>query len=111
MGIEKEKKWFGQLGENGGILNAEDAPFALGINHWVNLSDFRTGSTDKGVTATLESIGGTLRISTPSPSVSFIEIGNIIDIVGNRIIYFYYNLNTTQHKIEVYDRTDNRTDG
>jgi len=106
MGIEKEKKWFGQLGENGGILNAEDAPFALGINHWVNLSDFRTGSTDKGVTATLESVGGTLRISTPSPSVSFIEIGNIIDIVGNRIIYFYYNLNTTQHKIEVYDRTD-----
>jgi len=105
--LQKEKKYFGMLGEQQGMLNADDAPFALGANQWVNAQNVRSGSTDKGVTATLESIGGTLRISTPSPSVSFIEIGNIPDTVGNRIIYFYYNLNTTQHKIEVYDKSAN----
>lgn len=88
-----------------GYCNAEDAPFAIGQNQWVNMQNSRIGSTDKGVTGTVESIGGTILLSTPSPSVSFIEIGKIEDIVGNRIIYFYYNLNTTQHKIEVYDKT------
>jgi len=103
--IGKEKKYFAALGENMGHLDAESASFAVPINAWVNMSDCRSGSTDKGVTATVESIGGTLRISDPSPSVSFIEIGNTTDIVGNRIIYAYYNLNTSQHKIEVYDKT------
>lgn len=106
MAIQKEKKYFGEIGSNQGMLNADDAPFAVGVNQWVNCENFRSASTDKGVTATLESVGGTLRLSTPSPSVSFIQIGNIPDTVGNRIIYFYYNLNTTQHKIEVYDKTD-----
>lgn len=105
--IQKEKKYFAELGENKGHLDAESAPFAVPNNAWVNMSDCRSGSTDKGVTATIESIGGTLRISTPSPSVSFIEIGNTTDVVGNRIIYAYYNTTTTQHKIEVYDKTDN----
>lgn len=105
--IQKEKKYFGALGENQGMCNADDAPFAIGINQWVNAENVRTASTDKGFTATLESIGGTLRISTPSPSVSFIEIGSTTDVVGNRIIYAYYNTTTSQHKIEVYDKTDN----
>lgn len=104
--IQRIKKYFAEQGQDGGLLNSDDAPFAIGKNQWVNLQNFRTGSTDKGVTAVLESIGGTLRISTPSPSVSFIQIGNIVDNVNNRIVYFYYNLNTTQHKIEVYDKTD-----
>lgn len=102
-----EKKYFGALGEGKGHLDADSAPFAVPINAWVNAENVRSASTDKGVTATLESIGGTLRISTPSPSVSFIEIGSTSDVVGNRIIYAYYNLNTSQHKIEVYDKTDN----
>lgn len=105
--IQKEKKYFAATGENGGHLDAQSASFAVPANAWVNMSDLRSGSTDKGVTATIESIGGTLRISTPSPSVSFIRIGSITDIVDNRIIYFYYNLNTSQHKIEVYDKTAN----
>lgn len=106
MAIEHEKKYFAAQGENLGALNAEDAPIAIGANQWINASNIRSGSTDKGYTGWVESIGGTLLLSTPSPSVSFIRIGNIDDIVGNRIIYFYYNLNTTQHKIEVYDKTD-----
>ena len=105
MITEKEKKYFAELGEDGGILNADDDFFAVGKNQWVNAQNIRSASTDKGYTATIESIGGTLRISTPSPSVSFIQIGKIEDIVGNRIIYFYANQTTTQHKIEVYDRT------
>lgn len=102
--VEKEKKHFGAQGDNGGHLDAESSAFAVPLNAWVNMSDLRSGSTDKGVTATIESIGGTLRISTPSPSVSFIELGNTVDTVGNRIIYAYYNTTTTQHKIEVYDK-------
>lgn len=103
--VEKEKKYFAQRGESGGHLDAESSPFAVPTNAWVNASNVRSGSTDKGVTAVIESVGGTLLLSTPSPSVSFIEIGSITDIVDNRIIYFYYNLNTGQHKIEVYDKT------
>lgn len=86
-----------------GALDADSAPFAIGSNSWVNAQNIRSGSTDKGFTAWVESIGGTLRKSTPSPSVSFIEIGNTADEVGRRIIYAYYNLNTSEHKIEVYD--------
>jgi len=103
--VQREKKYFGMLGEQQGHLDAESAPFAVPVNAWVNSENVRTGSTDKGVTATLESVGGTLRISTPSPSVSFIQIGKIEDFVGNRIMYFYYNTTTSQHKIEVYDKT------
>jgi len=102
-----EKKYFADDNSNG--LNADDAQEFLQPNQWVNLENFRSGSTDKGVTGVLESIGGTLLKSTPSPSVSFIEIGNIIDTVGQRIIYFYYNLNTTQHKIEAYSYQDDTT--
>ncbi|MES2287381.1 MAG: hypothetical protein V4547_16935 [Bacteroidota bacterium] len=103
--LNHEKKYFAATGENSGHLDADSSPFAISSNAWINASNVRAGTTDKGVTAVIESIGGTLRISDPSPSVSFIEIGNTADIVGNRIIYAYYNLNTSQHKIEVYDKT------
>lgn len=104
--IIREKKYPSQRGEGGGALNADDAPFAIGVNEWVNAQNVRSGTTDKGVTGVIESIGGTLRLSTPSPSVSFIEIGNVVDTVGKRIIYFYYNINTSQHKIEAYSYDD-----
>lgn len=81
--------------------------FCYTANEVINMQDCRVGSTDKGVTGTVESVGGTLLLSTPSPSISFIELGNEPDEVGNRILYFYYNLNTSEHKIEVYDKTDN----
>lgn len=103
--MPQERKYFADPSENGNGLNADDDLFAIKLNEVINMQDCRIGSTDKGVTATVESVGGTLLLSTPSPSVSFIEIGNIEDDPNNRIIYFYYNLNTTQHKIEVYDKT------
>lgn len=99
-----ERKYFADENSNG--LNSDDDLFAIPINEVVNMQDCRIGSTNKGVTGTVESVGGTLVLSTPSPSVSFIELGNEPDEVGNRILYFYYNLNTSEHKIEVYDKTD-----
>lgn len=103
MAQGKQKWYFAQKGDNGGSLDAENSTFVIGENSWINAENFRAGSTDKGFTGLLESIGGTRRISTPSPSVSFLEIGATADIVGRRIIYAYYNTTTSQHKIEVYD--------
>lgn len=107
MPIIREKKYPAAQGEQSGALNADDSPFAIGTNQWLNMVNFRSGSTDKGVTGVIESIGGTLRLSTPSPSVSFINIGYVIDTVGRRIIEFLYNLNTTQHKIQCWSYDDN----
>lgn len=104
MAQGKEKKYFAQLGEHSAGINSDDAPFAIDVNETVNMQNVRFGSTDKGFTGILESIGGTLLISTPSPSVSFIELGNTVDVVGNRDIYAYYNTTTSQHKIEVFDK-------
>ena len=107
--VNIEKKYFANQGENGGHLDSDSASFVVPPNAWVNMVNCRSGSTDKGVTGVIESIGGTLLLSTPSPSVSFIEIGNIADTIGRRIIYFYYNLNTSQHKIEAYSYDDDTT--
>lgn len=107
MAQGKQKWYFAQRGDNGGRCNADAAAFAIGENEWLNMENFRAGSTDKGYTDLLESIGGTLQITAPSPSVSFIRIGSTSDIVGKRIITAYYNLNTSQHKITVYDFTAN----
>jgi len=104
--IQKEKKYPAAQGENMGALNADDSPFAIGQNQWVNLRNFRSGSTDKGVTGVLESIGGTRRLSDPSPSVSFLTIGKVIDTVGRRIIEFKYNIFTSQHKIVCWSFDD-----
>ena len=106
MSVIKEKKYFAAQGENLGHLDADSAPFAIPLNAWVNLTNFRAGSTDKGVTGVLESIGGTRRLSTPSPSVSFINIGKVVDTVGRRIIEFLYNVNTSQHKIQCWSYDD-----
>ena len=84
-----ERKYLADPQSNG--LNADDSLFAIQVNEVINMQDCRIGSTDKGVTGTVESVGGTLLLSTPSPSVSFIELGNEPDEVGNRILYFYYN--------------------
>lgn len=104
--LQHEKKYPAAQGEQMGMCNADDAPFAIGTNHWLNMVNIRSGSTDKGFTGVMESIGGTLRKSIPSPSVSFISIGRVTDTVGRRIINFLYNINTTQHKIEAYSFDD-----
>lgn len=100
--VPKDKKILGV-----GKLNSDDFYYAIPPNDWINSFNIRNGSTDKGFTGTIEAIGGTVRLSQPSPSVSFITIGSISDIPNNRFIYFQYNVFTSQHKIECFDYTDN----
>ena len=101
---DKELKYFAN---NDGAGNFDDADFIVGANEWVNMENCRTGSTDKGVTGTVESIGGTLRISAVQPSVTFLEIGSAEEIERNRFCYFKYNTTGNNHKIVCYEALSN----
>jgi uncharacterized protein (TIGR02145 family) len=57
---QKEIKYFGDPQQ--GRLNSDDSPFALTANEWVNSENIRTGSTDKGFTGVLESVGGNVEV-------------------------------------------------
>ena len=92
----KELKYFAG---NDGKLNADDASFVIGLNEWVNAENIRTGSTDAGVTGTVESIGSNVLISTPQPSIVFTTIGTVADIENERFIKFQYCNNAPFHKI------------
>lgn len=92
-----------------GGLNADDIDIAVGQNQWVNLENARVGSTDKGVTGVVESIGGTLLKSVSQPSVTFIQIGSAVDSPNNRFFYFLYNQYTPDHKIMCYSKNDDTT--
>jgi hypothetical protein len=104
MGIEKEKKYFNAQDS---ILNSDDAPFAVSPNSWVNMENVRTGSTDKGTTGTVESVGGTLLLSTPQPSVNFITIGAASDEENGYHVYFKFNTTGRQDKIVAYYAASN----
>lgn len=101
-----EKKYF--PAPDGG-LNADDVDIAVGQNQWVNLENARVGSTDKGVTGVIESIGGTLLKSVSQPSVTFIQIGSAVDSPNNRLFYFLCNQYTPDHKIMCYSKDDDTT--
>lgn len=100
-----EKKYF--LAEDS-QLNADDSPFAVSPNSWVNMENVRTKSTDKGVTGTVESIGGTLLLSQPQPSITFITIGGAEDIENSRFLTFKYCTTGPWHKIICWDKNLNQ---
>lgn len=102
---QSERKYFGNPQE--GMLNADDAAFAIPINSWINAENIRSGSTDKGTTATIESIGNTNLISQPQPSINFLTIGSAVDIPNNRFCYFKYNTTGRNDKIVCYDAKAN----
>ena len=58
---QKDLKYFGDINSRG--LNADDSPFAVATNEWVNAENIRSGSTDKGFTGVIESIGGNVQRS------------------------------------------------
>src|SRR6478609_2054834 len=99
-----EKKYFAD--PQTGLLNSDDADFAVGINQWTNMENCRSGSTDKGVIGTIESIGSTLLLSSPQPSVTFLTVGAAEESDRNRIINFKFNTTGLNHKITCYDRND-----
>lgn len=90
-----------------GICDSDSAPFAVGVNSWVNSENIRTGTTDAGKTEIGESIGSNILISQPQPSVTYLTIGNAPDIENGRILKFQYNTVGANHKIVVlYTATD-----
>lgn len=96
--MQYEKKYFGN-----GQGNFDDADFILEPNQWVNMENCRIGSTDKGVVGTIETIGSTVQLSSPEPSVTFVTIGAIEDEVNDRIIFFNKNLHGPWDRIVAYD--------
>ena len=98
---QKEIKYLADPATSG--LNADDADFSLGQNQVVNAENVRWGSTDAGVVNVVESVGSTLLLSSPQPSVSFITIGSVADTARNRIFYFQCDKFANNHKIVCYD--------
>lgn len=99
-----EKKYPGSP-DGSGFLNADDAPFSLGINEWVNMENCRVGSTDDGMVNTVESIGSNILRSTALPSVTFLTIGSAEDVAKRRFFVFKFNTTGTNHKITCYTKT------
>jgi uncharacterized protein (TIGR02145 family) len=67
---QKDLKYFGDI--QSGRMNSDDSPFAITPNEWVNAQNVRTGTTDKGATGVVESVGGNVEIPKPSNLASVI---------------------------------------
>lgn len=101
--LPQERKYFADPATGRG--NFDDAPFAIGTNEWINAENVRIGSTDDSVTGTLQSVGGTTLLSTPEPSVTFIQLGAVEDVENDRILYFKKNIHGPWDRIECWDLT------
>lgn len=76
----------------GGGLNSDDADFLIKETEYMNLSGMRWGSTDKGVTGVLESIGSTVLIENPNkPAGNNICIRGAVDRPNHQAILCYWN--------------------
>ena len=97
-----EKKYLASITDGG--LDADSAAFAVGRNRVVNAENVRWGSTDRGVTATVESVGGTRQISEALPSINFQTIGIANDYENNRVVYFKRCTTGPWHRITCYEK-------
>jgi len=84
---QKDLKYFGDI--QSGRMNSDDSPFALTTNEWVNAENVRTGTTDKGVTGVVESIGGNVEIPKPADLASV--------VIGDQK-WSLQNLNVTNYR-------------
>jgi hypothetical protein len=89
------------------LLNADDAPYAISPNNWVNAENIRVETTDTGATNVGQSIGGTLLLSQPQPSINFITIGQATDEENFWLVEFKYNTTGRQDKIVAYNSQTN----
>lgn len=89
---QKDIKVFGDA--QSGRLNSDDSPFVLTGNEWVNSENVRTGTTDKGATGIMESVGGNVIIEPLTPIEGYKTIGTIEDTENERLVYFNYALAT-----------------
>lgn len=74
-------------------LNSDVAPQKLPPNSYINLENLRLGTTDKGRTMQLESIGSTLEVNNPylPDTGTNLPNGSCEDEARNRLIGFSYN--------------------
>jgi uncharacterized protein (TIGR02145 family) len=86
---QADKKYFGDVQQ--GRLNADDSPFVVGTNEWVNAENIRTGSTDKGFTGIVESVGGNAELPEPLPLYEEVKIGDQIWMTKNWDSSYYSN--------------------
>jgi hypothetical protein len=77
---QKDLKYFGDI--QSGRLNADDSPFAITTNEWVNAENVRTGTTDKGVTGVVESVGGNVILSQQSNRIYYLNINEATSATG-----------------------------
>ena len=96
---QNEKKYF--LSSDS-MLDSDSADFAVSQNAWVNMENVRTGTTDKGVIGTVESVGSTALINSPAEGESYFVIGTADDVDKSRFATFYYDRIGNNHKIECY---------
>lgn len=100
--MQSEKKYFVSQDS---YLDSDSADFAVPKNAWVNMENFRTGTTDiGGVIGTVESIGSTSLVKQHNEQ--FIAIGSCSDEENQRFITFYYSP-SGNHKIECCYAGDN----
>lgn len=84
---QADKKYFGDVQQ--GRLNSDDSPFVLGTNEWVNAENIRTGSSDKGFTGIVESVGGNTELPPPPSAKAYFLNIDLSSVNG------YFQLGTT----------------
>jgi hypothetical protein len=122
-----DRKYFGDV--QSGRLNSDDSPFIVGTNEWVNAENVRTGSTDKGFTGIVESVGGNTALPKPPPikpyyfnidqsnsgagyqlgsipsttnTIASCTIGVEIDIIGSRFAIGVTDINGTNQLVNYF---------
>lgn len=99
---QADKKYFGDIQQ--GRLNADDSPFVVGNNEWVNAENIRTGSTDKGFTGIVESIGGNVQLPEPPSAKAYFFNVDFSPTGG------YFQLGSSQSTTELaFIQIDNST--
>lgn len=100
MAIQLEKKFFADPQGRG--LNSDDDYFAIEPYQIINGENIRTGTTDAGVTATVESIGSNVLKSDFQPSITYVTIGTAEDTENRRTINFKCCTTGPWDRIEAY---------
>lgn len=94
----------------GGGLNADDTDIKLSETEYINLQDFRWGSTDKGTIGMLECVGSTVMINNYfKPQGNNICIRGGLDRPNRRAVLCYWN-DQGNHSIFCFDYINNRLD-
>lgn len=91
------------FGGEQGSGDYDSAPHKVKPHSWVNLENMRVLTTDAGEVGNVESIGSNVLINNPNlPAGTNVIIGNAVDAIKTRIIFFVWN-SLGNHAIFCYD--------